>query len=139
MVAAYSEPMTQDRLHGMLEALADNVKVQGSMVQMEVDGTLLICISDPAADRMRLISPVRNLEDLNAQELLAALQANFHTTLDARYAISGNTLYAAFIHPLSPLTPAQVKSALRQVVAAAKTFGDTYSSGELYFPGASDE
>lgn len=75
--------MTRDRLHGMLEALADTAEIQGSMSQMEVDGTLLICISDPAADRMRLISPVHNVEDLDAQELLAALQANFHTTLDS--------------------------------------------------------
>ncbi len=29
--------------------------------------------------------------------------ANFHTALDARYAISDGVIYAAFIHPLSSL------------------------------------
>ncbi len=40
---------------------------------------------------------------------------------------------AAYIHPLSPLRPEEVYSALRQVAELVKTFGTTYSSGELVF------
>ncbi len=135
MIEAYGAPMTQERLHGTLEALADHVEIQGNMLRMEVDGTPVICLTDPQADRMRLISPVRDVEGPDAQEMLAALKANFHTTLDARYAIGGDTLYAAFIHPLSPLTADQVRSAVHQVVEAARNFGTTFSSGDMVFPG----
>jgi len=41
--------------------------------------------------------------------------------------------FAAFIHPLSPLTAEQVVSAIRQVASARATFGDSYSSGGLFF------
>ena len=61
------------------------------------------------------------------------LEANFHSALDGRYAISNGMVYAAYIHPLSPLRPEEVRSALRQVAELGKTFGTTYSSGELLF------
>lgn len=42
-------------------------------------------------------------------------------------------VYAAYIHPLSPLRPEEVQSAVRQVAELVKIFGATYSSGELLF------
>ena len=62
------------------------------------------------------------------------MKANFHTALDARYAISDGILWAAFIHPLKELTTEQVKSAITQVYSCARTFGTHYSGGTLIFP-----
>jgi hypothetical protein len=131
-------PMNQERLHGMLEAIADRAEINGATARIEIDDTVVLCISDPNADRMRLIVPIRPADGLDTETLALALAANFHTTLDARYAISGDTLYALFVHPLSSLTPDLLKSALRQVMAAARNFGSTYSSDELLFPRAID-
>jgi len=61
--------------------------------------------------------------------------ANFHTALDIKYAISDDVLWSAFIHPLRELTVAQVKDALSQVYYANITFGTTYTSTDLVFPG----
>ena len=61
------------------------------------------------------------------------LIANYHSSLDARYAVSQGIVYSAFLHPLSTLADDQLASALRQVAALATTFGSTYSSGELMF------
>ena len=44
-------------------------------------------------------------------------------------------LYAAFIHPLGPLTEAELVSAVRQVSSLASSFGTGYTSGELVFGG----
>jgi len=96
---------------------------------------LRACISDELADRMRIIAPIKAVGEASPEETIAAMHANFHTALDARYAVSGGTIYAAFIHPLSPLTREQVLSAVRQVAAAHATFGTSYSSGGPAFGG----
>ena len=57
---------------------------------------------------MRLIAPVAKRESLQATHLEILLRANFHTTLDARYALSNGIVYAAFLHPLSTLTRIQL-------------------------------
>ncbi|MDE2149210.1 MAG: hypothetical protein KGJ55_05120, partial [Gammaproteobacteria bacterium] len=58
---------------------------------------------------------------------------NFHTMLDVRYATSDGIVYAAFIHPLSPLHGGEFVSALQQAARAALTFGGTYTSSDLVF------
>jgi hypothetical protein len=125
--------MTQQRLHEIVAATASEVRVQGNIAAFSVGEVAMLCVSDPNADRMRILTPVKRVEDASAEEILAAMEANFHTALDARYAISQGVIYAAFIHPLSPLTEEEVVSAIRQVVAARKSFGDSYSSGTLLY------
>ncbi len=61
------------------------------------------------------------------------LDTNFHSALDARYVTSNGLVYAAYIHPLSPLRREEILSVLRQVAELVKTFGTPYSSGELSF------
>jgi hypothetical protein len=109
------------------------MRVEGNVAAFHFGGAALLCISDPNADRMRIISPVKRVDETSAEEVLAAMQANFHTALDARYAIWEGVIYAAFIHPLSSLSGEQVVSAIRQVAAARESFGSTYSSGTLFF------
>ena len=84
---------------------------------------------------MRIVTPIANASDLTPELLELALQANYHTVLDARYAIGDGILYAAFIHPLSSMTKSELESAIRQVATSALTFGSSFSSGELVFPG----
>jgi len=127
--------MTQDRLHDLIVDTGTNVVIAGNVVQFEYQGVRLICISDVAADRMRIISPIVELAKIGTRQLLLALSANFHTALDARYALSDGIMYAAFIHPLSPLSDSEVLSAIRQVATANLTFGNEYTSGTLVFPG----
>jgi hypothetical protein len=89
---------------------------------------------------MRLITPVRRISELSPEQVPRVLEANFHTTLDARYATSEDILYAAYIHPLSFLSEVELRSAVRQVSNLALSFGSTYSSGELvYAPGQSPQ
>ena len=62
------------------------------------------------------------------------MEANFHSVLDARYAVSEDILWVAYIHPLRELQPAQAVDAIVQVYNAALTFGTSYSSTDLAFP-----
>ena len=84
-------------------------------------------------DRMRIIAPIVEVDKIAQDQFQKMLEANFHSALDTRYCISNNVVYAAFIHPLSPLHDTEFASALMQVANLAKTFGSTYSSGEMQY------
>ncbi len=129
------KPMTQARMEFIF---AENVKaIMGppGAIQTRVNGISLYLISDSENDRMRIIAPIAMLEDGNPRLSRVLLRANFHTTLDTRYAVSENVIYAAFLHPISSLSPDLLKSALEQVLSLARTFGSTFSSGEFRFDG----
>lgn len=128
-----SAAMNQAELEAALHALDPDAKGFGGAVHFKIDGLELACISDVTHDRMRIISPVVPISALTGEQLAAILNANFHSALDVRYGTSEGILYAAFIHPLSPLTTVELNSAIRQVSSLVRTFGTTYSSGELLY------
>ena len=125
--------MELDALEAVLRARADDVSGEAGAWEFEIHGVHMACFTDTRFDRMRIIAPILDVVDLTDEQRDAALEANFHTALDARYATSDGVLYSAFIHPLSPLTVTEVESALRQVAGLVDTFGSTYSSGALMF------
>ena len=61
--------------------------------------------------------------------------ANFHSALDVKYALSDEIIWSVYVHPLKELSEEQVADAVKQVYTAAKTFGSSYSSTNLVFPG----
>lgn len=133
--ATAQETMTQNRLHDLIVDIGTDVMISGNTVQFTINDVRLICISDSAADRMRILSPIIELSEIDGEQLLLALAANYHTVLDARYALSEGVIYAAYIHPLSSLSEGELLSAISQVATARITFGNEYSSGALVFPG----
>jgi hypothetical protein len=127
--------MDQDRLERIFADQVDAIAGPTGALQTKVDGIPVYCISDSAGDRMRIVVPIARAEGLDPRLLEVLLRANFHSTLDARYAISEDVVFAAFLHPISSLSPELIASAVDQVVALAKNFGTTYSSSDLEFPG----
>ncbi len=127
--------MTQQALHEIIAATGQDVRAEGNLVAFKLRDVPILCVSDPNADRMRFVAPVKRIQDAAPEEVVAALQANFHSALDVRYALSNDMIVVAFLHPLSPLTREQVVSAIAQVASARETFGSTYSSGALTFRG----
>ena len=94
-------------------------------------------MSDAIHDRMRLLISITRYSKLDAKVKDALMHSNFHLALDARYAVSDDIVYAAFIHPLSSLTADDFESALKQVYNLAKIFGTSYNSGKLEFKNSS--
>lgn len=107
--------------------------------QFEFFGRVMIALTDEHHNRMRIISPVAEVSDLDAELVVACLSANFDRALDARYAISGDYIWSAFIHPLRQLEAEQVVDAMHQVASLSVTFGTTFSSGGLGFGVEADE
>ncbi len=128
------EKMTNERLFQIIQTVSEESTGETGNWQFIIDSTLFICLTDVNHNRMRIISPVEHVKNLSEEQLLKSLEANFHTVLDTKYAISDGVLWSVFIHPLGELTDEQVLSAISQVYSGVKTFGTHYSSGFLSFP-----
>ena len=130
-----AQDMTAAKIGELIEKVSDSVQTNGSSWQFLYKDRLILCITDENANRMRIISPIAKRDELDDEQILNSLVANFHTALDVKYAISDEIMWSVFIHPLRELSEAQFEDAVSQVYYANKTFGVTYSSTTLTFPG----
>ncbi len=132
---SFSQETNNEILGNVIHRMSDSVEGDSGNWRFSIKDRLLICITDENHNRMRIMSPVTKVSTLSGEELLNSLLANFHTALDVKYAISEEVLWSLFIHPLKELSEAQMEDAISQVFFAAETFGSTYSSTSLVFPG----
>ena len=133
-------PMTVERLSELVSAIDAKAETprENYWVATVADLTVQI-IADPIHDRMRVMSPIARVEDVPPEVLLRAMQANFDTALDARYAIARGVVWATYIHPLSPLQDDQFLSGIGQTANLVRTFGGTFYSGALTFGGGDSQ
>ena len=131
--AQTEDAMTPQILQKIITELADEVNVENNVIQFSYKGVAMMLIYDTSADRMRMMAPIIETKNLQAGMLEKAMEANYHTALDARYAIFNEVVWSVFIHPLSDLKTSFFKSAILQVATARETFGDQYTSGALLF------
>ncbi|MGF1671516.1 MAG: hypothetical protein ACFCU6_13785 [Balneolaceae bacterium] len=129
----HSDVMTQEKLETIIWQETSQPEGRGGVVQFIYDDIAMAVLSDTNFDRMRIIAPIINQGDMTQRQLFSIIEANFQSTLDARYATNEGVLYSAYIHPLSSLSRQEVLSALRQVAALVHNFGTTYSSDELMY------
>lgn len=130
-----AQDMTTVKLKSLIEKASDTLEHNGNSIRFAHKERLLICVYDENANRMRIITPIIERADIGEEELLNAMVANFHSALDVKYALSDEVIWSVFIHPLKELSDHQVLDAIDQVYNASVTFGATYSSTNLVFPG----
>lgn len=127
--------MTQEKIQ-LLVSKDINIAIleeEKGYVLFKYLGVKMALLSDEEFNRMRIISPITKYSNLAPNIKDSLMNSNFHLALDARYAVSDDTLYSCFIHPLSSLSEEDLDSALKQVCNLASSFGKTYSSGQLEF------
>ena len=128
-----SDKMTPQRIISIIGDRCEITQRDGNVVQFDLQGLDLTLVYDEHADRMRIISPICQRTECDAGTIDKAMEANFHSALDARYGVSNGVVWSAFIHPMSSLTEELLKSAIQQVAVARATFGDEFTSGLLKF------
>lgn len=139
-VGAPARPMTVERLARLVAVVDAEAKTLSPTAwQFRVEGREVMLVSDPAADRMRIMTPIAPADGLEPAMLLRLMQANFDSALDARYAVAQNLLWGVFVHPLSSLSDRQLLSGLGQTVNVANSFGTAFASGELVYGGGDSE
>lgn len=129
------QPMTLERLSQIVKAIDPEAEFAGSAMQLTIEDIPVVVVTDPTADRMRAMVPIRSAAGLSSEELMRLMQANFDTALDARYAVAQGRLWGVFIHPLSALEREQFLSGLIQTINVARTYGQTYTGGAFTFGG----
>ncbi len=130
-----SQEMNPQKLSELIAQVSDTVATNGNTIQFMYKERPLICVYDENANRMRIISPIVETKNIEEEQLLNMLVANFHSALDVKYALSDEVIWSVFIHPLKELADHQVLDAIDQVHSASVTFGTSYSSTNLVFPG----
>ncbi|MDJ0645189.1 MAG: hypothetical protein QNJ57_04315 [Flavobacteriaceae bacterium] len=131
---ASSQSMNNEELGKIIYVLADSLRGTAGNWQFVIKDRLLLCVTDENNNRMRIMSPIIEQKKLAYTDMLKVMEANFHTALDVKYAISNDLLWSVFIHPLQELSKEQVVDAIQQVYVAALTYGTTYNSTGLSFP-----
>ncbi len=130
-----TQPMTAVRMGELILRIDENAIQDGASWYFDIIGLDAILVFDIEADRMRVLIPIGDTEDLPKDELLRLMQANFDSALDARYAIAHGQLWGAFIHPLSSLTDEELLLGIGQTANVVASFGSSYSSGMFIFGG----
>lgn len=132
---AISQNTTNQILGEIIQKVSEETQGEDGRWQFVIGERTFLCLTDQNNNRMRIMTPITEVENLSEEELKNALTANFHTALDVKYAISNEILWSVFIHPLKELTENQIIDAISQVFYAAETFGTIYSSTNLIFSG----
>ena len=84
----------------------------------------MLVITDPRADRMRAMVPIRAAEGLEPEELLRLMQANFDSALDdATRAAQGRL--GGLRPPAFAAAARPVHLGIAQTVNVARTYGET--------------
>ena len=133
-VDGLAQDMNNEKMAKILYVVSDTLQGDPGLWQFTVGEVAMMCVTDRVHNRMRIISPIKEVKETSEEEFQAAMEANFHSALDVRYAISDDLVWVAFIHPFKELSKEQVIEAISQVYNGAKTFGGSYSSTELAFP-----
>ena len=132
----FSQNMNNDKLQEIYTSVSDSIQGKLGAWQFQVENVQMISISDTTHNRMRIMSPIIDVNSVSDELLKASMVANFHSALDVKYAITDGILWSVFTHPLKELSEDQVRDALSQVYYANINFGSTFASSSLTFPAA---
>ena len=127
--------MTNARLDVLIRELSDKVEGQLGYWQFTISQRNLLVVTDERHNRMRIMTPIAAQDQLDKDELIRLLSANYDRALDAKYALSQDTLWSVFTHPLKELTDEQFIGCVGQVATLADNFGTSYASSGLFFGG----
>ncbi len=130
--------MTNQRLHEVLKADVKILEHEPGLWRVQYQDLVLMIITDSSHNRMRIISPIVEVEKLSPEMYPDILEAQFDRALDVKYAIFRDVVWSVFIHPLGELSPHQVRDAMTQVYNAAYNFGGSYTSTDLIYGGSED-
>jgi hypothetical protein len=123
-----SAGMTQHEMEIVFAGQVEKIEGPTGAIRTQIDNFNVYLVSDVSFDRMQILMPIARTDGLDRRVFNVLLEANFQKTLDARYAVSEGVVYGIYLHPISTLTPAMIRSALEQVVNLGRTYGTTFSS-----------
>lgn len=125
--------MTTQAMGKLLDSYLTDLEGQPGFWRGVRNEVPVFVFSDDEHDRMRIMSPIGVVEELEPDLLHVLLQANYDRALDARYAMRGNELWSVVVHPLATLATDDLPAMFDQVTTLVKNTGSTFASTELVF------
>ena len=118
--------MTPDQIEILLKSRFSKVEVVNDRWEAAVGNLRLVVMAHHDTDRLRIMVPVAAVDHPDAATFRRLLEANFITTLDARYGIYGDVLWAIFLAPLSGVSEHLFDTAVSEVLQLAANTGTSY-------------
>lgn len=118
---------------GVLDRFKKYEKGDVTVWEFAIGDTPSFIQTQTSVKRIRIVAKIGDPRHSEKSDLMSLMEANYHSTLDCRYAIVDGRLVATFIHPLEELTEAQFISGLFQVISCTLTCGGENSGGTLAF------
>jgi len=128
-------PMTTSAIGKLLDSYLTELEGENGFWRGVREEVQIFVLSDDSHDRMRIMAPIGELKELEANVLKMLLEANYDRALDAKYALRGREVWSVSVHPLATLAPDDFASFLDQVVRLVKNTGSSYASSDLVFGG----
>ncbi|MCC6349526.1 MAG: type III secretion system chaperone [Candidatus Eisenbacteria bacterium] len=125
--------MTTQAMGKLLDSYLTDLEGQPGFWRGVRNEVPVFVFSDDEHDRMRIMSPIGVVEELEPDLLHVLLQANYDRALDARYAMRNNELWSMVVHPLATLATDDLPAMFDQVTTLVKNTGSTFASTELVF------
>lgn len=133
MIATIKMALNAQSISELLDEIGTIQETGEGCWKVEYDNRVLFLLIDEAHDRIRMMTPVLNEDDLDEDDLWEMMEANFDRSLDARYAIGDGILWSLFLHPLTDLSRNLFLDGLDQVVTLANNFGGSFCSSDIIF------
>ena len=118
--------MTPEQIQSALLGRFTKVDSLDDRIEIRVGELKLIVVAHADTGRLRIMIPIAVVDRPNDEAFERLLEANFATTLDARYAIYNQVLWAVFLAPLSAVNEHYFDSALSEVLELARSVGTAY-------------
>jgi len=74
--------MNNKHLHELISRIDDKPRGQLGYWQIQYNDIPIVIITDERANRMRIISPIQDANELSKEKLFRMMQANFDSTLE---------------------------------------------------------
>ena len=128
--------MDNDQLGILIRETATTIlEDRSGFWKFELGEAVVFVVTDQLHNRMRIMTPITQLDSIPSEVTEVLLAANFDRALDARYCLNDNVLWSAFLHPLAELSDHQFLDALKQVVTLSKNYGGSFTSSDIVFGG----
>lgn len=118
---------------GLSESIETYVRPPNAMWMFQAGRFPCLIQTQESANRMRIVAFIADASRLDREELVRLMEANYHSALDARYALTDDKLVSVFLHPFAELSHTQFVLGLYQTISCAETCGSTYTGGTMVF------
>ena len=127
----HAQKMNNQKLIKHLDKECDSISGEDGKWQLFYRGIVILAVTDEVNDRIKLLSPITYIKDIEPSVISDCMKANFENLKDVKYAISNEIIWSIYNHDYKTLSTEQLDEAILQIYYSTGTFGGNYSSTSI--------